>query len=272
MTSTRKAVILAAGLGTRMRQSAPGAILDPAQAELADEGLKGMIPIGRPFLDYLISALADAGVPDVCLVIGPGHTRVREYYGGEVELSRTRVQFAIQKRALGTAHALLSAEPFAGDDHVLVVNADNYYPIAALRALADLDAPGLAAFERSAMVRCGNMDPEGVTRFAVAMIDSNGMLERIIEKPDPAALESAGPEIFVGMNCWSMPPDIFRACRMIGRSPRGELELPDAVQYARDHLGVAFRVLRFHDAVLDLSSRADIAAVAAELRGVVPQL
>jgi len=48
---TTKAVILARGLGTRMRKADDDASLDAAQAAAADSGIKGMIPIGRPFMD-----------------------------------------------------------------------------------------------------------------------------------------------------------------------------------------------------------------------------
>src|SRR2546422_8404795 len=59
-----KAVILARGLGTRMRRSDPTAVLDARQAAVAETGVKAMIPVGRPFLDYSLSALADAGYRD----------------------------------------------------------------------------------------------------------------------------------------------------------------------------------------------------------------
>jgi hypothetical protein len=48
---TDRAVVLARGLGTRMRQPAPDARLDAAQTAAADAGMKALIPIGRPFLD-----------------------------------------------------------------------------------------------------------------------------------------------------------------------------------------------------------------------------
>ncbi|MEN6405747.1 MAG: hypothetical protein ABFC77_04665, partial [Thermoguttaceae bacterium] len=70
------AVILARGLGTRMRKSDPAAQLDPSQAAMADCGLKAMIPIGRPFLDYVLHVLARAGYRKVCLLIGPEHQAV----------------------------------------------------------------------------------------------------------------------------------------------------------------------------------------------------
>ena len=112
MTTTR-AVILARGLGTRMRKADDHATLDAAQAAAADSGVKGMIPIGRPFMDFLISALADAGFTHVCLVIGPEHRAAREYYEHDVAPTRVRIAFAVQEKPLGTADAVLAAETFA---------------------------------------------------------------------------------------------------------------------------------------------------------------
>src|SRR5437879_406656 len=100
-----KAVILARGLGTRMRRSDPTAVLDARQAAVAETGVKGMIPVGRPFLDYSLSALADAGYREVCLVIGPEHDAVRAYYtavGGEGRTKRLRITFAVQPQPTGT--------------------------------------------------------------------------------------------------------------------------------------------------------------------------
>jgi glucose-1-phosphate thymidylyltransferase len=70
------------------------------------------------------------------------------------------------------------------------------------------------------------------------------------------------------MNCWRFRPSIFEACRKVRPSPRGELELPDAVQYAIDVLGERFAVVKVRAPVLDLTSRGDVAAVAAKLAGV----
>ena len=268
---TTKAVIMARGLGTRMRKAA-NAALTAEQETAADAGVKGMIPIGRPFLDYVISALADAGITDVCLVIGPEHSRMREYYEREVALTRIRVHFAIQEKPLGTADAVVAAEQFAAGEHVLVLNSDNYYPVHTLRALRVLGAAGVAAFERDALVQRGNIDAERIAKFSVVRIDAEGNLEEIIEKPDEATIASLGDAVFVGMNSWSLPPQIYDACRAIAPSVRGELELQDAVNHARDVMGVHFKVLQFHDGVLDLSSRGDIAEVAERLRGIEPRL
>lgn len=262
---------MARGLGSRMRKAAAAA-LTAEQASAADAGVKGMINIGRPFLDYVISALADAGITDVCLVIGPEHDRMREYYEHEVSLTRVRVHFAIQEKPLGTADAVLAAESFAAGEHVLVLNSDNYYPVHTLRALRELGAAGVATFERDALVRLSNIDPERVAKFSVVRIDAHGYLAEIIEKPGEATIASLGDRVFVGMNSWSLPPQLYEACRAITTSVRGELELQDAVNYARDAMGVPFKVLEFHDGVLDMSSRGDIASVAERLRGTEPRL
>ena len=73
-------MILARGLGTRMRSGEADTPLDTEQSSAVSAGLKAMIPVGRPFLDYVLSALADAGFRQACLVIGPEHDVVREYY------------------------------------------------------------------------------------------------------------------------------------------------------------------------------------------------
>ncbi|GAG17081.1 unnamed protein product, partial [marine sediment metagenome] len=86
--------------------------------------------------------------------------------------------------------------------------------------------------------------------------------------PGPSALASIPKPIYVSMNCWRLNSTIFAACRSISPSARGELELPDAVQYAIDHLGQRFRVVQVRAPVLDMSSREDIKAVAAALADV----
>jgi dTDP-glucose pyrophosphorylase len=263
-----KAVILARGLGKRMRQADSGAAVDAHQAAVADQGIKAMIPIGRPFLDYVLSALADAGCDDVCLVIGPEHSSVREYYGQPGLLRRLRVSFAIQDKPVGTADAILAAEPFVTEHRFLVMNADNYYPVAAYAALRDLGEPGLIAFGREALLADGQIAPERVMRFALLDIGADGYLRRIAEKPDVATARTMSDTALVSMNLWAFDGGIFEPCRTVPMSPRGELELPLAVQHGIDRYGRRFRAVPMHASVLDLSSRADIAGVGAALADV----
>lgn len=260
-----KAIVLAAGLGTRMRAHDDGAALTPEQAAAADQGSKGMIPIGRPFLDYLLSALADAGLAEVCLVVSPTHDAIRAHYTRGVELRRLRVCFAEQARPVGTADAVLAARAFIGDDPFLVMNADNYYPADVLRALAAQDVPALPAFERETLVREGNIDAARIARYALLDVGDDGWLRRIVEKPDPATVAAMGDAAAVSMNCWRLTPAMFEACERVPPSARGEVELPNAVQWAIDHLGMRVRAFPVRAAVLDLSQRSDVPAVAARL-------
>jgi glucose-1-phosphate thymidylyltransferase len=269
--SVTKAVILARGLGTRMRRAAEEAALDEAQARAADTGVKGMIPIGRPFLDYVVSGLADAGFQDVCLVIGPEHQAIRDHYGREAALSRVRVMFAVQEKPLGTANAVAAAEAFAGADEFLVINSDNYYPVSVFEQVRRLAGPGLAGFERAALSREGNIDDARVSRYAVLQVAASGALEDIIEKPDPEAWARTGAGALISMNCWRFGPRIFDAIRQTGLSPRGEYELADAVRAAM-RLGERFQVVPVSAGVLDLSQRGDIPSVARRLAGVEVRL
>src|ERR1051326_248996 len=132
-----RVVILARGLGTRMRRANEAATLVEEQSAIADAGVKAMIPFDRPLLDYVLSGLADAGYRHICLVIGPEHDAIRDYYENQT-LSRVRLTYAIQHQPRGTADALLAAETFAAAREFVVMNSDNYYPVEALRILHDL--------------------------------------------------------------------------------------------------------------------------------------
>lgn len=250
-----------------MRSGAPGISLEPEQAARAGEGQKGMIPVGRPFLDHVLSGLADAGFTRVCLVIGPGHRAVREYYTGAGRPARVDLEFALQQRPLGTADAVLAAEAFAAGHRFLAVNADNLYPLPALQALRMLNGPGLAGFRRSGLLRGGLIAEERILAFALIEADGDGFLSRIVEKPDPATAASFGPDPLVSMNAWVLPPSIFGSARAIAPSVRGELELQDAVRHNIHELGERYRVIPLDEPVVDLSSRSDIPVVTRLLQG-----
>ena len=262
----RKAVVLARGLGKRMREGSAAVGLDEAQATVAESGVKAMMPFKRPFLDYLLSALADAGYEHACLIIGPEHEAIRNFYSVQAPPRRIRIHFAVQSEPRGTADAVLAAESFVAGEDFLAINSDNYYPVSALRALRLLREAGTALFEGNVLMS-GGIPPERILKFAVCEIDADGYLVRIIEKPHETRQVSV-EDALISVNCWRFPPAIFEACRRTPVSQRGELELPDAVGKAMNDLGVRFRVVRCSDGVLDLSSRADVANVARRLSGI----
>lgn len=261
----RKAVVLARGLGKRMREPNAEVRLDEAQAVVAESGIKAMMPVKRPFLDYLLSALADAGYEHACLVIGPEHMAVRNFYRVQAPPRRIRLHFAVQLEPRGTADAVLAAEDFVAGEDFLTINSDNYYPVSALRALRLLGEAGTALFEARVLISEGNIPPERILKFAVCEADADGYLVKILEKPSKARRASVEEGALVSLNCWRFPPAIFEACRGIPLSERGEYELPSAVQKAMKDLGVRFRVVRSNEGVLDLSSRTDIANVVQKL-------
>jgi glucose-1-phosphate thymidylyltransferase len=261
-----KAVILAGGLGTRMRHDDASVTLDRSQAAAATAGLKSMMPLGgRPFLEYVLSGLADAGYAKVCLITGPGRDDVRRHFEHDAKPHRLRISFAVQARPLGTANAVLAAEPFAGRDPFLVINSDNYYPLEALRALREGAGAGIAAFWREALVTEGNLTRERVATFPVVEPDTDGWLARLDDPVPGRPTAAAAADALISMNCWMLTPPIFEACRAIPPSASGEWEIQAAVRHAMTSLGVRFRVLPFRAPVLDLTARADVAYVAGRL-------
>lgn len=267
-----KAVVLARGLGTRMQRADNSAALDEQQAAAAAAGVKAMMPIGRPFLDYVLSAVADAGYRRVCLIVAPESDPIRRYYSQQVKPKRIRVQFAVQQEPKGTADAVATAESFAGRDPFLVINSDDYYPVEALRRLREETGCATALFERESMIAGSNIPEDRIQHFAIGRIDDRGFLRCVIEKPNEATLASMPKPLWLSMNCWRFGPSIFEACRNIKPSPRGELEIPDAVQYAIDELGETFHALLIRAPVLDLTSRKDVVLVKAKLAGVEVKL
>jgi glucose-1-phosphate thymidylyltransferase len=252
-----------------MREPQPGVVLEPAQAVMATLGLKTMIPFaGRPFLDYVLTALADADYRDVCIVVGHAQQLIETYYTITAPPTRIAVTFVAQEAPRGTAGAVLACETFAGQDDFLMINSDNYYPVAALTALRSLGEPGLAAFRPRGLLEGSNITPDRLQSYAAVFVGPDGYLDRIIEKPGADLLASPGRNTFISMNCWRFSPVIFPACRAISPSARGELELADAVQYSISARHERFRAVPLDLPVLDLSNQSDVARVAALLAGV----
>lgn len=265
-----KVVILARGLGTRMRREEAGVILDPATQRAAAAGQKMLIPIGgRPFLDYSLQELLEAGYRRICLVVPPPPTVLQDYYEGlNARTEAFELTFAVQREPLGTADAVASAQAFAGDDSFVVINGDNLYSAAVLRRLREAEE-GVCfgiGYDREALLAQSNIEPERIARFAVLQTDAQGNLRRIVEKPERPEDYAVAGRILVSMNCWRFTPVIFPACAAIGPDPvRGERELTAAVQYVVDHAWAPFRVIPVQDGVLDLTGRRDIAPVQKQL-------
>jgi glucose-1-phosphate thymidylyltransferase len=196
---------------------------------------------------------------------------MREYYDHVRRPTRLSLRFAVQAEPRGTADAVLAAQGVVRNAPFLVLNSDNYYLPATLRAAAAIESDGLLAFEADALVRESGIEAERVMRFALLDIGPDDYLRTIREKPSADDPLAHAAERWVSMNLWSFTPAIFEACARVRPSPRGELEIQDAVTIAMRDLGVRFHVVRVRDPVLDLSHRADVARVAARLATIDPR-
>src|SRR5881394_1304678 len=193
-----------------MRRPDPGATLTAAQRQAADAGVKALMPIGgRPFLDYVLSGVADAGVTRVGLVVAPDHRAIADHYAA-ARPARVELSFVVQREPRGTANAVAAADTWIDGQPFLVMNGDNLYPVTALRDLVALDEPALPVFDAEDPVATSNIPPERIHAFALVEIDESRYLSRIVEKPTairPATIRH------VSMNLWRFDARILTACR-----------------------------------------------------------
>ena len=257
-----KAVILARGLGKRMRRADDDVALDERQQAVADTGVKALIPIGRPFLDYVLSGLADAGYRRVCLVVAPDHEILRRYYCDEAKPTRVTIEFAVQVEPRGTADAVAAAEAFAGPDPFVVVNSDNYYPVEALAGLGKLTGMGVALFEQEAMFAKSNISADRIRQFAVGRISGRRASGEDSREARRGNIGVSSPTALAEHELLAIRPGDLQGMRQDRASLRGELEITDAVQYAIDVLREPLDVVKVRAAVLDMTSRKDVATIA----------
>jgi len=200
-----KAVILAAGEGSRMR---PFTEFRP----------KPMIQVVNiPILEHILDGLRLAGVRQVLMVTGR-HAEIIEGYFGSGERMGMEIQYVRQESREGNARAALLAEPFVGDERFLLCFGDimtpkrNYRALAE-RALADPRASFLATFEVADATQGGAVFVEG------------DRITKIIEKPSrelcTTNLTNAGIFFF--------GPEIFPLLAETKMSPRKEYEITDTV-------------------------------------------
>ena len=200
-----KAVILAAGKGTRMRP-------------LTNRRPKPLVPVaGRPILEHIVGGLASAGVDQVCLVIGWLGEQMQEAFGDGTRLG-CELTYVWQEEFGGTGAAVLLAEEFIGDDQFVLGWGDIIIPPTNYRRMIAIQRE-----ERPEAMLAVNVvdDPwEG----AAVYVDG-GLVERIVEKPpkgtattnyNNAGLFVFGPELL----------DILKNSEV---SERGELEVPSAI-------------------------------------------
>jgi len=213
-----KAVILAAGKGTRMR-------------ELTNELPKPMLRVeGRPILEHILSGLIGAGIRDFCIVTGWRAEAIEAHFG-DGRRWRCHVEYARQEVQDGTGRAAEPAKAFVGAEDFLLTYGDILvHPETYPQMLARFrEAP----FDGLLTVTAG----EDVTKGAINFFDSEFCLTRLVEKPTVAQVEQfrregwlrPGDPAWYNAGIYIFRPIVFEYTARLRKSPRGEYELTDAI-------------------------------------------
>lgn len=200
----KKVVIPAAGKGTRM-------------LELAKDKPKHLIDVlDKPFIYYVLKNLQNAGFKEMILVIGHHAEKMREFAeGAGKEFNLTLVdQFKVMgTEKYGTAIPVLAAQQAVGGEQFVCIYGDNLYSPRDLAAIRELDD----SFNYVSLLY--SETPE---KYGVPIIE-NEKVVGFVEKPKEFISN------WVSIGCYKFLPEIFTEAAKVGKSPRGEYELTDAI-------------------------------------------
>jgi len=200
-------VILAAGRGKRL-------------GPLTRGRSKAMLPVlGRPMVGRVMDTLLAAGIRDFVVVVRPDDAEIEVFLDLVREAGAT-VQTVVQEEPLGAAHALAQAAPFIQEDFVLS-SCDNLVPVEHIQALME----HLRGADTTAVLSLMRLSPEQLARSSSVVL-RDGLVTHIVEKPPPGEAPSDVGAIMV----YAFTPRILDYLSRVGLSPRGEYELPDAIQ------------------------------------------
>jgi len=242
MSSDLHVVVLAAGQGTRMKSLLPK-VLHPVA--------------GRPMIQHVLAAARPAKPASIVLVVGHRADLLKGQLSGE------GVQFAIQSPQLGTAHALLQAEPLLAGRSGTVILLSGDVPLlkpATLERLLETHRnAGAAATVVTAIVE----RPYGYGRI----VRTGGRLTRIVEERDATPAERQIREINGGIYAFDLAP-LFEALRGIAsQNAQGEYYLTDLVGiYRRKKLPVETLVVEDPREIRGINSRTELAEVSRLVR------
>jgi len=214
-----KAVILAAGKGTRMK-------------DLTDACPKPMLKVqGKPILEHIVDGLRAAQVREFCIITG-WQAEVIESYFGDGSRWGVRIVYARQTVPDGTGKAPELAKDFVGSDAFLLtygdilVKPETYRQM--IRRFGEHDFSGVITVT----------DGEDVTQGGMLCFDPSFCLTRVIEKPQPEQLEQLrregllqpGQPVWYNAGVYLFRPELFTFTARLQKSPRGEYELTDAIR------------------------------------------
>jgi UDP-N-acetylglucosamine diphosphorylase / glucose-1-phosphate thymidylyltransferase / UDP-N-acetylgalactosamine diphosphorylase / glucosamine-1-phosphate N-acetyltransferase / galactosamine-1-phosphate N-acetyltransferase len=213
-----KAIILAAGKGTRMK-------------ELTQDIPKPMICVhGKPILEHIIEGLRESGIQDICIITGYKAETIISYFN-DGSNHDVRITYCLQHVPDGTGKAPELAQDFIGDDNFLLtygdilVKPETYKEMIACHLASD--STNIISVTRS----------NDVTKGGLNLFDENFFLMRIMEKPSTSQIEelNAAGTLKSGDLLWSnagiyiFQPTLFHFTAKLEKSPRGEYELTDAI-------------------------------------------
>lgn len=213
-----KAVILAAGKGTRMKH-------------LTEALPKPMLRVqGKPILEHILAGLVAAGVREVFIVTGHRAETIEGYFGDGTRWN-ARIVYGRQTVQDGTGRAPELAKDFVGAAPFILTYGDilvapqTYAQM--LRRFGEGAFSGLVTVTRS----------EDVTKGGLFFFDGDFCLKRLIEKPAPAQLDALraegwiqpGAPVWYNAGIYIFRPALFEFTARLEKSPRGEYELTDAL-------------------------------------------
>lgn len=198
-----KAVILAAGKGTRM-------------GPLTESRPKVMLPIdNRPILEHIMMTLKAAGIKDFLVVIGYRKEKITDYFG-DGSILGVGIEYIEQQNPKGTADAIATARDSI-DERFLVTNGDVLADSSDIKKILSASGDAVLAAKRVAV-------PE---EYGILYVKGN-RVEKIVEKPKKSTSDLANAGIYV------FEPVIFDAIDNTKPSPRGEYEITDSIQFMID--------------------------------------
>jgi dTDP-glucose pyrophosphorylase len=213
-----KAVILAAGKGTRM-------------GDLTQEIPKPMLPVqGKPILEHIVGGLVECGIRQICIITGWRAEVIEAHFGNGQSLG-TRIVYARQTIQNGTGKAPELARDFVERDDFLLTYGDILVHPDTYTQMAKRFRSG--AFSGLLTVTEG----EDVTKGGLNFFDQDFCLRQLIEKPSSRQIDELrvsgqlrpGQPVWYNAGIYVFQPVVFEFTARLEKSPRGEYELTDAI-------------------------------------------